>query len=355
MKILHIINGISGGGAESFLISLHSAYLEEGIESYILSLTASGDTSIPYCFCLPCKSPYQLCVFPQLVSYLSQPEWKDLDIIHTQLFPAQLVVPIVSELLGLKARLLTTEQCAYTNRRTSSLYKLLDRFLYSFYSQIVCVSTPTLKSLQEWQPQLFDKLSVIYNAIHFEKFAYTSLPRAITQRCIILSVGRLTKQKNYESAILAMTKLPRDSFEYWIVGTGDLEAEIKSLVKIHQLEENIKFLGFRRDVPDLLGQAHIFLQTSIYEGLSLATIEAMASGLPVIVSDIPEMRELVIDQTGFLVDPHVPEKFVSSIQMLIEDPELRLNIGLKARHRAAQFDIKQIAHQYLTTYQAIGS
>ncbi len=355
MKVLHVINSFEGGGAEKTVLYLHESYLKQGIDSHAISFMKSSAGNLANTYCLDFENPYSLSVLIKLHAFLSQPEWKDLDIIHSQLFPAQLYIPFLTKIIGLKARLVTTEQTSFNYRRNTLWGKLIDNFLYGFYHKITCVSSHTLKTMYDWMPQMKDKLVVVHNGIDFDKYSSASTSNSEKETPIIVSVGRLVEQKNYETMIRGLSKINSQPFEYWILGTGPLEASLKSLVKELNLEDKVKFFGFRQDIPELLHKADIFMQVSLFEGLSLAMIEAMAAGLPVIVSDIPEATEAVTKDSGagFVVNSRSENEIAEKLSKLLNDPSLRLNMGKSAQMRAKDFDIKRIVQEYIHLYQAI--
>jgi len=354
MKILHIVNSLEAGGAEKTVVYLHESYLSKGIESYALSLMQSS-VSLPNSYSLGLKSPYELSSLFKLFSFLSDPRWKEIDIIHVQLFPSQLFVPIVVKILGLKAQLVTTEQGSFNKRRGTFIGNIIDRAFYNAYTKVTCVSQHTLDTLRNWQPYLKDRLVVIHNGVDFMHYAHPSVDAVSPQIPIIVTVGRLTEQKNYDRIIRAMHQLSDCQFEYWIVGVGLLENSLRDLVKKLNLTHKVKFLGFRHDVPQILHQSDIFLLASLWEGLSLAMVEAMAAGLPVIVSDIPEAREVILSEKngGLLVDPNSETDIADKLRTILSNASLRSEMGHKAQLRAANFDMKRIVQEYINLYREL--
>jgi glycosyltransferase involved in cell wall biosynthesis len=171
MKLLHVINSFEGGGAEKIVLYLHENYLNAGIDSHALSFIKSSINNVPNTHCLGLDTPYQFSILSKLYNFLSQPMWQDLDIIHVQLFHAQLCLPIFSKLLCKNAKLVFTEQASFNNRRNTILGKIIDIFSYSFYAKIVCVSPFTLTTFENWLPQFSQKLLVIDNGIYFQKYS----------------------------------------------------------------------------------------------------------------------------------------------------------------------------------------
>jgi glycosyltransferase involved in cell wall biosynthesis len=355
MKVLHIINSFEGGGAEKLTLQLHELSLKQGIDSHAVSLMKSSAGSLPNTHSLGLNSPYKLFAIIKLYLFLRQPQWKELDIIHVHLFPSQLFTPIITKLLGIKAYLITTEHSTSNSRRKIFIGKTIDTILYSFYVKVICISSGTFNALSNWQPKAVNKLITIYNGINISDFSNSSKVEQLLSPLVIVSVGRLVEAKNYEIAIRSLSKIVDQDFEYWIIGSGHLESHLKNLVISLKLDHKVKFLGFRKDIPDILHQADIFLQTSIWEGFGLAVVEAMASGLPVVVSDVPGVREVVTNESGagFFINPLSEDDIANKLSQLINNPNLRLKMGQNAQIQSAKFDIHQTVQEYLDLYCSV--
>lgn len=359
MKILHVINSFEGGGAEKLMLQLHELSLNQGIDSHAVSIMRSSAGGLPNTHSLNFNHPYQLSAPFKLYSFLAQPQWENLDIIHVHLFPSQLYVTIISTLLNLKAYLVTTEHNTHNSRRGTFYGRLIDKFSYNYYIKIICISLGSSEHLLRSQPQLNEKIVVIYNGIETKRYSLSSIPFPKGKTPVILSVGRLVIQKNHETAIRALSKIYTHDFEYWIVGSGVLEPHLKKLVHELNLEYKVKFLGFRKDIPELLNQSDIFLMTSYWEGFGLAVVEAMAASLPVVVSNVSGLREVVsedfteIPKTGFLIDPKSEDDVAVCLNKLFADPRLRMEMGRNAQVRSLKFDIQKTFDQHRQLYQSL--
>ena len=123
-----------------------------------------------------------------------------------------------------------------------------------------------------------------------------------------------------------------------------------------EAEGLVSWLGPRRDIAALLSGAHIACQPSSYrEGLPKSALEAMASGKPLVATDIPGCREAVVDgETGLLVPPRDPPALAAALRRLIEAPELRAKMGAAGRLRAEQYFADAIiCQQTLLVYDAL--
>lgn len=115
---------------------------------------------------------------------------------------------------------------------------------------------------------------------------------------LILSVGELNENKIHQIVLKALSKLNDNRIHYVIAGTGPKKNDLISLASSLGLSEHLHLLGYRTDIAELNKAADIFIFPSIREGLGVSVIEAMASGLPCIVSDIRGPKELIDNEKG---------------------------------------------------------
>lgn len=150
----------------------------------------------------------------------------------------------------------------------------------------------------------------------------------IPEDCVmLLSVGEMIERKNHEVIIRALAKLQNKNIYYVICGKGPLKEHLENLAKELGLSENVVFLGFRRDIPELCNTADISAFPSRIEGLGLAGIEAMAAGVPLVSSNVHGILDYVIDgKTGYACNPEDVDGFANAISKLATDKELRENM-----------------------------
>lgn len=151
-------------------------------------------------------------------------------------------------------------------------------------------------AISSWGLQKYEqgKVHIMKNAINIEEFKFSKEKRDkirkeldLEDKFIVGNVGRLTTQKNHEFLINVFNSVKeiRDDALLLIIGSGDLESQLKMQVKKLGLQEKVRFLGARNDVSEILNAMDVFVLTSIYEGLPVVMIEAQANGLNCIVSD----------------------------------------------------------------------
>jgi len=174
---------------------------------------------------------------------------------------------------------------------------------------------------------------------------------------LFVSVARLSSQKDPFSLISAFAGAAwhTPALNLLLVGEGPLRSDIEALVRKMALEERVRFLGRRTDVPAILAAADVFVLSSLWEGNPLSVMEAMAAGKPVIATAVGGVPELVEDGvSGILVPPHEPEVLERAIMRLARDPALRQRMGKAAQKRALErFGVDRMAREYAHLYESL--
>ena len=140
-----------------------------------------------------------------------------------------------------------------------------------------------------------------------------------------------------------------------IVGEGPLRNELQKLATKQGDEAQVSFLGFRRDVPDVLASFDVFVQPSLWEGLSVSLTEAMAAGKAIVATDICGNREQVQHEvTGLMVPVRDETALVESVIRLLRDPTLVRTLGENARQAArARFSQEGMVERHLAVYDSL--
>lgn len=181
---------------------------------------------------------------------------------------------------------------------------------------------------------------------------------ASPQAIVLIHVGRFAAVKNHEMLVRAFARLPSSEsapLELWLVGDGELRETIQQQVHALGVENRVRFLGVRSDVPDVLRAADVFVFPSRWEGNPLSVLEAMAAGLPVVATAVGGVPELVEDGvSGILVPNEDLEGLTAAMLRMVQHPDLREQIGRAARCRAVErFDIQQTVRAYEALYEEI--
>lgn len=187
--------------------------------------------------------------------------------------------------------------------------------------------------------------------IDTEKLGYSDLVDASSKRqdlgvldseVLLLSVGELNPNKNHRELIEQLPKIDKP-FKYLICGQGHLEEELKDLCVELNLADKVTFLGYRTDVPEIMQVSDVFLFPSKREGLSVALMEAMATGLPCLVSDIRGNTDLIDQDKGGFVFKHGDKiSLVKGIQKLVSDKLLRKRMSQYNLGKIKTFDKDEV-------------
>lgn len=146
---------------------------------------------------------------------------------------------------------------------------------------------------------------------------------------VILHIAELNKNKNQDTLLAAFASMEERNKCYLVLcGKGDLEEHYKKMSKELDIDKKVIFAGFRNDIPEILSMADIFVFPSFREGLPVSVIEAMASGLPVIASNIRGISDLIDSgKGGYLIEPDNIKLWTSKLKELIDNNQLRNEFG----------------------------
>jgi glycosyltransferase involved in cell wall biosynthesis len=200
---------------------------------------------------------------------------------------------------------------------------------------------------------------IIYNGVDVSLLA--GVPPAPGHR-ILLSIARLDVAKDHASLIDAIALLRERGLELklHLAGDGPLRGELEARVRRNKLDEHVRFLGFRKDLPELFAACDALVLSTHYEGFGLAVVEAMAAGRPVIATRIPCLAEIVTPgETGLLVEPRSPVSLADGIESVIQQPLRARAMGAAGRVRARErFDLAPSARAFdahlLETAERVG-
>ena len=260
------------------------------------------------------------------------------------------------------------------NGRISGSRRLLNWFVFKRLTKLVCVSKTCANDLITMNWQLDPKKVIaIQNGIDPEPFLHGENHRGSKERTRQLlfgkeladkqlfgTVGRLAEGKNCRRLIEAFALASRSvsNISLVVIGTGPLEQELKDLAISLKIDQQVLFLGYRNDVPTLLQNLDVFALPSLplREGLSLALLEAMASGLPPLTSGTGCMKEAVGDSScGWLIDPEDSHNIAEVITVIAgQTSEQLATIGNNARQRVlTKFHAERMTSDYEALYSDI--
>lgn len=364
MKILHVITSMRQGGAERLVSQLLPRFREAGEDAQLAVLDG---TDTPFLRQLLDKGihvhilgvGYRGIYSPANICHLRKLIKGGFDVIHTHNTAAQLFTAIAS-IRHSRNILVTTEHNTTNRRRSWRLYRRIDRWMYRRYDAIICCSQPTEKALvTNLGPDFTGRISTINNGIDLTSFDNDKRIGGIrrpsaditTPSVNILMVAAFRPQKDHITPLKALTRLP-EYVTLTYAGDGVTRRNTEQEAARLGVADRVRFLGNVDNIPAIYRSADIALLSTHYEGLSLSTIEAMASGIPLITSDAPGVSEAV--GNGALLFPIGDDAALArQITALINDPGLYAATSDKGRDRASIYDIDTTANAYLDLYSTL--
>ena len=217
---------------------------------------------------------------------------------------------------------------------------------------IVCCSETGATFLRDCAPDFSNKIRRVYHGIKLEDWNIKH--RSPQNPPLIVAVGRLTPKKGFQFLVEAVSILTNRgiSIEAEIIGEGRERTTLLQVIEAAGLENRVKLAGqmSQEKIRERLSAATVFVLPSVIlpstnqDGVSNAVLEAMAAGVPVIVSDVPGLREVARDGENALVFPSgSAEALANQIARLIGDPALQQSLVAAARRRVAEFDSRSAA------------
>ncbi len=171
---------------------------------------------------------------------------------------------------------------------------------------------------------------------------------------IVLSVGELNKNKNHQIIIRALAHLNDSNIHYFLAGNGPLKDDLIQLTEELGIKDNVHFLGYRRDVPSLLKNADVYAFPSLREGLGMASIEAMSTGLPLVTSNRHGINDYSENgKTGFKYNPDDYKGFADGIEKIVYDDKMKSEMGKYNIEVSKRFTVESSIKELGRIYQEI--
>ncbi len=285
-------------------------------------------------------------------------------ILHTQLFASDILGRIIGRILKVPVIITGIRNIYYGSFSRYLLYKVTERFS----DETVFVSNAAAKRFSELSIVPIEKAKVIHNGLDLNDFykalsneeklamrASLSLPE---KGYLILAVGRLSRQKGYSGlfkALILLEKMIDFDYKLIIAGTGPLGQELEREVKDLGLQHKVTFIGRCDNIPALMAASDLLVLNSLWEGLPGVVMEAMASELPVVATEVGGTSELIVDgETGYLVPPASPQEFAHCLKGIIQKSEFdrKLMGKLGFKRIEAYFQVDKMIKSYESLYNA---
>lgn len=361
MRVLHVINSLSTGGAEKLLLDTIPVFNKKGIKVDILVIDGTIHPYLARLKELSCCDIYSLktkSVYNPINIFKIIPFLRNYEILHVHLFPSLYWVALAKVISISKTKLVFTEHSTSNRRIESAFFNILDRFIYNRFSKIICISKEIKTLVFETYRLTENKLVFIENGIDLNIF---SNAEPLERRKIRSDIGESDKlliqvagfryQKDQKTTIKALCHLPVD-FKLILVGDGENREYLEKLVQELNLQNRVIFLGVRMDVPSLMKTSDIIIVSSHWEGMPLSVIEGMAVGKPVVASNVPGISQL-INGVGILFEQGNEIELAAKIFELFSDSDYYQSFA-KAGHTASlKFDIEVMIKKQISLYKEI--
>jgi len=337
LRIIHLTTDSAIGGTERMILQTACGLNKDRFESVVISLMPGGPlgemcekNNIP--FFTPCfKSKTDFGALIRLVYYLRKNKG---DILHTYLFHSNILGRIIGKLIGYKY-IISSQRNVDLWRKWYHDY--IDKMTSSLCSVIVSNSIAGKKYLVEQAGIKEDKVVVIHNGLDVEKYPVREKNIGILN---IINIASLTEKKGHKYLFDAISKLAQSGvdFKLYLIGKGKLENYLRYKSKELGLDDKIFFEGYSDNITSYLQNADIFVLPSLWEGLPVALMEAMACGVACIASDVGDVKELIKnEEDGLIVEPKNVDQITNSILRLINDRDFMERIGSSARKKIKKY------------------
>lgn len=228
-------------------------------------------------------------------------------------------------------------------------------------TKVIAVSDAVKDEFRRYLPE--NRIITIYNGIDYRKFAAYSREKSRSilgfkaEDLIIGVVARLIPEKGIAIVLQAASLLKpiKPGIKFVIVGDGPARAKFENYSKALALKNTVYFTGYRSDVAQLMAGWDLFMLPSLSEGFSISVLEAMAAKLPLIVSDLPSMREMVVHgKSGYLVNPEDAVGLSAAVIRIIkENPKAKAMGEFNYRRVAALFNVENMVKNVASEYDEL--
>ncbi len=364
-RIVLLATGLAYGGAETQLMCLAARLKARGWEVQVVSLLAprayaeelkaAGIPVASLSIHNKLPNPCPLFRLAQLIR-----AWRP-QILHSHMVHANLLARLVRPLTPTPVLICTAHSIDEGGRFRELLYRLTDP-LCDITTQISRVG---LERYVRVGAVPRHKIRYIPNGVDTERFCPDSEARIRLRRelrletaFVWLAVGRFDPPKDYPSMLEAFRQVVRERPDtvLLIVGDGPLRTMMEGISRNLGLESQVRFLGIRQDVHHLMNAADAYVMSSAWEGMPMVLLEAHATGLPIVTTDVGGNREVVQDLvTGFLVPPKDPKVLAQAMLRLMNLPEEeRHRMGQAGReHIEINFSLDRVVDQWETLYKEL--
>lgn len=358
MKVLILINALGVGGAETAVVNLADELIRKG---HIVKIVCLSEPILVR----PKSNNIELTslnVESNTDLFKAYFKLRDIvntfkpHVVHSHLFRANFLARLLKFSLSSPKIICTEHSTSVTSYKRVIAYRLTD----ALADMNTNVSDAAVECYIKEGAVRKGNMITVKNGVNLSEYCFDEIIRKKTRKAllvqekkVILAVGRLSPEKDYPNLINAISILnkSRDDFIVFIVGDGSLRENLFSITRSLSLDNVIKFLGSRNDVKNLMQAADVYVMSSLWEGLPMVLLEAMACERTIVATDCGGNRDLV-GENGFIVPTQDPERLALAIEEALNMQENeRLALGNKSRkHIEENYSLSYNADNYLKLY-----
>lgn len=363
IKVCYLIGSLKVGGAERHVTQLITHMDRATVEPIVVLFQKEGDyvqdvanAQVPI-YDLNLKRLYGISMLRGLNRFRSILIQENVDIVHAFIWQANAFAAAASKLFG--------RRCIISKRNMndwmSPPYILINRIANRLAHRISVVSNRVAQAVLQREKADPKKLVVIQNGIvlgdpssHSSSISLREELGLDRDTFLIGNVASLVERKGQRYLLEAFPRIVAEfpKAVLLLIGDGVLRGRLKAYVSQQGLEASVRFLGYRHDMDRILDSLDLFVLSSIEEGMSNALLEAMAHGLPSVVTDVGGNAETIEDgRDGLLVPPRNADLLAQTITRVIRDERLRTQMGRRARQCIeARFSMEAVVRRNVALY-----
>ncbi len=352
MRILHVIAGMDPGGAERMVLQLTQDALSRLDEVMVVSSPGLWSAKVEELGGVWREAPLGSRSGLATVAAVRKVR-NAIGELRPHLVHSHNVRAALATRMALVSARSDSKHITTLHGLNPSDYLSAARMLKLAGTRVVACAPSVGGSLQEagYPPS---RLSVIVNGANLEPATedrISAMRSRVSQsgRPLVVGVGRLTDQKNWDLLIEVAELLP--SVRFVVAGSGELREHLVSRAK--ETGGDVEFIGNVDDIPALLGAADCLISTSDWEGLPLSLLEALSLGTPSVVPGVDGINDVIPESCAVIVKDRSPTSFAEAIERLIADESLSAGLREIAKLESKNWSLAQMLEKYAAEYQVV--
>lgn len=353
MRIHHLLNSFETGGAEMLVAAMAAAQMRAGHEVVVHAMSGEGTISealaradVPF-RCHLARHPLHRIWQVARSIRKARP-----DVMHCHNLAPLIVGGSAARLVSVPVNMVTRHHPSKHDKNERKFWRAVR---VNSCAKVIACSELVRSTMAQDEFSDRSKLTMIANGSGEPNCDANGEPLAEKRGIRLITVGRLVWEKDYPALVsaFAIARQTMPELELWIVGDGIEREKIESAITVAQLNGSAKMLGMKKNVGFYLKQSDIFVMSSVSEGLPVSQLEAMAVGLPMIVTDVGGMPDVVNKSgAGIVVPKSDPGSLSEAIIKMASDPVRLKSLGLKARAAYERdYTIERMCDDYERLYR----